>query len=285
MTTVNFSQLITVTKSLIMPHFFMLPRFCHFLILGAIAALVVSGCKSASTDPNNNTSHINIGDTVPAKGSTYIYDQSQLDMNGNIIKTTTLPGISAQIDSVYQSILGKTNVFHVNDADSAFYSYESNSDVSMYLAKPGFLYNYSSFFTDETLQAVVNAVFINWITLPIASKGTITPADQSPSFTINGQIVTSTIHTTIEYIDSSGIFVKNTKDTLSARHCRITITAQLAYANDHEVLKHTRDIWFVPKIGYIAQEMVRTDMPAVPVYVVPRDTTAILKVLTLYTFH
>jgi hypothetical protein len=155
----------------------------------------------------------------------------------------------------------------------------------MYLAKPGFLYNYSGFYTDETLQAVVNAVFRNWITLPIASKGMITLADSTPSFTINGQAVTSSVHTIVEYIDSSGIFVKNTKDTLSARHCRITITAQLAFANDHEVLKHTRDIWFVPKIGYIAQEIVRTDMPAVSFYSVPRDTTAILKVLTSYTFH
>ena len=267
----------------------MLPRFSHIFSLAVCAALIIAGCKNAPNDPNNNnnnTTHINIGDTVPAKGSTYIYNRSQLDINGNIIPTTTSPGVSAQVDTVLQSVLGKNNVYHVNDdGDSAFFSYETNSDVSMYLAKPGFLYNYSSFYTDETLEAVVNAVFHNWITLPIATKGTITLADQSPSFTINGQQVKDTIHTIIEYIDSSTIVVKDTKELLPARHCRITITAQLNFARDHEVLKHVRDIWFVPKIGYIAQQIVRTDMPAVPVYVVPRDTTATLKVLTSYKFY
>ena len=288
----NFSHIFSVTKSLTMPHFLMPSRFIHVFSLALIAALMISGCKSASTDSNNNNNSkpVNIGDTVPAKGSGYKYSKSQLDVSGNIIPTTTNPNISASINNTGQSILGKNNVYTVNDdLDSAYYSYESNSDVSMYLVNPGYyLINNPPPGVnpiDETLQAIENAVFHNWITLPIASKSTITPADQTPSFTINGQQVLSNIHTVIEYIDSSGIFVKDSKDTLAARHCRITITAQVAFANDHEVLTHTRNIWFAPKIGYIAQEIVRTDMPALPIYVVPRDTTAILKVLTSYTFH
>lgn len=267
----------------------MLPRFTHAFSLAVIAALIISGCKSASTDSNNNTVRINIGDTVPATGSGYKYNKSKLDRSGNIIPTTTTLVTAITINSG-QNILGKNNVYILDDdLDSTYYTYESNSDVSMYLVNPGYnLINNPPPGVnpiDETLQAIEDAVFHNWVTLPIASKATITPSDQTPSFTINGQPVLSNIHTMIEYIDSSGIYVKDTKDTLAARHCRITITARLAFANDHEVLTHVRDIWFVPKIGYIAQEIVRTDMPEIPVYLVPRDTTATLKVLTSYTLH
>ncbi len=269
----------------------MLPRFHHLFTLAVIAALIISGCKSASTDSNNNnTIHNNIGDTVPATGSFYKYERSQLDVNGNIILTSRIPNISASINNTGQSILGKSNVYTVNDdLDSAYFTYESNSDVSMYLVNPGYyLINNPPPGVnpvDETLQAIENVVFHNWITLPIATKSTITTADQTPSFTINGQTVLSNIHTVIEYIDSSDIIVKDTKEALAVRHCKITITAQLSFANDHEVLTHTRNIWFAPKIGYIAQEIVRTDMPAIPVYVIPRDTSATIKVLTSYKFY
>ncbi len=268
----------------------MLPRFSHIFSLTVIAALIISGCKSASTDSNNNTHPINIGDTVPGIGSYYKYERSQLDINGNIILTSRIPNISASINHSGENILGKSNVYTVNDdLDSAYFAYESNSDVSMYLVNPGYyLINNPPPGVnpiDETLQAVEDIVFHNWITLPIASKSTITMADKTPSFTINGQQVLSNIHTVIEYLDSSEIIVKDTKEALPVRHCRVTITAQLSFANDHEVLTHTRNIWFAPKIGYIAQQIVRTDMPAIPVYVIPRDTTATLKVLTSYKFY
>ena len=258
-----------------------------------VASLLYIGCKSATTDPNGNNNTItSIGDSVPRLHSNYTYDRLQLDMNNNIIQGSTITG-TAIIDSVALSLFGKNNVFSIYDQDrtsldTSFYTYESNGDVSMYLLSPGFLKNNGNGEQiDETLLTIANLVFHNWITLPIASKKTLNPYDAKVTIDINGDKVLADIHTVVEFIgDSSIVTTKGVllkPDTVAAKHCKITITANMILGGAPFNVSHVRDIWFVPKIGYIARQMIRTYVPAYSILVIPLDTSVTLKAMTNYS--
>ena len=272
----------------------MIRRLSHTFTVALVAGILLSGCKTATTDPGNQNINTNIGDSIPRVNSAYSYLISQLDQSGNIDPISTIQG-NAFIDTGAISIFSKLSSYSVIDQsntahDTAYFLYESNNNVSMFLQDPGFLNNYrNGQRVDETLEAVANAVFHQWITLPIASKGTVSIPDLNTSFSISGGQVPANIHTTVEFIGDSSIVATNgitlTPDTLASKHCLLLITAKLSFGNEQVTLTHQRDIWFVPRIGYIAKEMTRTNMPAVTVYVIPLDTTATMKTLTSYTLR
>lgn len=260
----------------------MASRFSRILSLLFAAIIVIAGCKGSSTDPNNSN-HTNFGDSIPRKGSTYSYLKSYLDLNNNIIPGTILPGFSALNDSIGIKVFGKENAYLILDeGDSGYYSYETNGDVSTYLLNPGYIWNFSYHFTDETLETIVNLVFHNWITLPIASKHTgLVFYNNKQTINIPGDNgVPADIRATVDYIADSSIV--HNGDTLVSKQCRISITAKLTLGTDVLTLTHVRDLWFVPKIGYIVKVIARTNMPAYPVLVLPLDTTATLKTMTSY---
>src|SRR5438874_136176 len=113
----------------------MLSRHSH--ILTFIIVLSIAGCKGAATDPNNNHNTItDIGIVTPHQHWSYTYSKWETDTSGNI-KTGTLSGGFALVDTVGLQILGKDKVYLVSDdGDTAYYSYESNSDVSVYFHNP-----------------------------------------------------------------------------------------------------------------------------------------------------
>ncbi|MDP4218812.1 MAG: hypothetical protein Q8916_06945 [Bacteroidota bacterium] len=269
----------------------MLRRYFHTLTAVLLVGMLLSACKTSTTEPGNQNTNTNIGDSIPRLNSAYSYLISQLDQSGNLDPISTIQG-NAFVDTGKLSIFSKSSSYSIIDQsntahDTAFFLYESNSDVSMYLKDPGFLNNYrNGQRVDETLEAVANAIFHQWITLPIASKGTVSLPDLNTSFSISGGQVPANIHTTVDFVGDSNIVATNGNtlmpDTLASKHCILLITAKLSFGNEQVTLTHQRDIWFVPRIGYIGKEMTRTNMPAVPVYVIPLDTTATIKTLTSY---
>jgi len=261
------------------------------LIFGLLiaAGIIISGCKGSSTDSNNNndTTHANIGDTIPGLHSQYFFQKSQLDLNNNIIPTVSR-NISADVVDVGYPILGKNNTYAVFlDGDTNYFAYESNSDVSIYFYNPGYLKNFrEGEQIDEPLQAIVNVIFKNWVTLPIASKKTITLYNGTTTVDINGKFPAA-IQGTAEFIGDSTIVIKNggTDVSLAAKHCRITISANVTFGTVQKTFTHIRDIWFVPKIGYFARQMTRTSVPEYTIQLVKVDTTATLTTLQSYIFR
>src|SRR5207237_44921 len=105
-----------------------------FFFLLATSFIFSGGCKGSSTEPEN---HVNIGDSIPNRHSQFFYLRSNLDFSGNSIPGTSLKG-NAIVDTTGISIFGKDRVYFIlDDADSCYYSYEANSDVSMYLENTG----------------------------------------------------------------------------------------------------------------------------------------------------
>jgi hypothetical protein len=264
----------------------MLPRFYHVFVFVLIASAIISGCKSGTTEPNNTTTtHINIGDTVPTRGLNYYYLKSQLDAGNTIIPGTTIDRFTAIVDTIGLSINGKNNVFLIADeGDTGYYSYETNSDVSVYLQNPGYYLIANPPLgvdpVNQTLLSIENFVFHNWITLPIASKDIgIVVYSKVDTIYISNQLAPTDIHAIVDFIGDSLIILN--KDTLIGKQCKISITANITLGTGKIKLTHERNIWFVPKIGYITKQIVRTNMPAIPVYNIPLDTTAILKSLYL----
>ncbi len=264
----------------------MLLRFSRISLFIAIAGTLITGCKGAATDSNsNNNTKIDIGDSIPPLHSQYSFLKSQLDMSNNAIPGNTSPGHSATVITTGLSLLGKNNVYYVNDdGDTSYYAYESNSDVSMYLQSPGYLQNHTfGENTDITLQTVLDTVFHNWITLPIATKDTGRVVyNATNTLVVSGDHVSTKILAKADFIGDSSITLTG-GEILAAKHCKITITAVLDLVTYSATITHIRDIWFVPKIGYIARLITRTSVPNIQQLVVPTDTTAIEKTLTSYT--
>lgn len=264
----------------------MLSRYSRILILLIVAGIFAPGCNGSGTDPNGNTTHIDIGDTIPRKHSNYSYNKAQLDMSNTIIPGTKMQGFFSIVDTTGFQVLGKSNVyFMLDDGDTSYYAYEPTSDVSVYLQNPGYTQNFGYLReTDQPLQTILDLVFHNWIRLPIATKDTGVVA-------YNGtNTVILTGDPTLIQIRAIGSFVGDSTLTIGAshllaKHCKITITAildPLRYP-EGKVITHVRDIWFVPKIGNIALQTTRTYVPEIHVVAIPLDTTATLKVLTNYT--
>lgn len=268
-------------------------RFSHFFALLFAAAIFISGCKTATTDPGGGNTINDIGDSIPRQFSNYSYAKSQLDKSDNIILGTTIAiGIPAFVDSMGMSILGKNNVYSVRDeGDTSYYAYEANNDVSIYLKNPGFLTNHSDRdLPDETLVTIADLVFHNWITLPIASKKTGSIAyEKTDNIDVSGTHRDINLKAIVDYIGDSTITTKITEGgnaprntTVASKHCRITITGTLKLGSDNITITHVRNIWFVPKLGYIAMQMTRTYVPEYSILSIPLDTTAVLKVMTNY---
>jgi hypothetical protein len=266
----------------------MVSRISHIFGLLIIAGFIISGCKGSSTDPNGNNNHVDIGDIIPPLHSTYSYVKSQLDQSNNVIPGNTFPGHNAIVTDTGLSIQGKSHVYLVlDDADTCYYSYESSSDVSIYLQNPGYLQNHSKGeSTDETLQTIVNLVFHNWITLPIATKDTGRVVyNATNTINITGDLIATKILAKADFIGDSSLTLFG-GTILASKHCKLTITAvfdPVTYPG--KTVTHTRDIWFVPKIGYIAKLRTRTNVPDIPVRVVTSDTTAIEKTLVSYILN
>ena len=258
----------------------------HIFALLIVAGAIIGGCKGSATDPNgNNNTHIDIGDSIPRLHSNYSYVKSQLDMSNNIIPGNTFSGHIAFVNSTGLQIYGKNNVYFVlDDADTCYYAYESNSDVSIYLQNPGYLQNHSyGENTDETLQTIANLVFHHWITLPIATKDTGRIVyNATDTIIVSGDPISTTILAKADFVGDSSITLAG-GEILAAKHCKITITAVFDPSRYSVTVSHIRNIWFVPKIGYIAKLITKTNMPAIPVLALPNsDTTAIEKMLTSY---
>lgn len=272
----------------------MILRFSHFFVLLFASGLFISGCKTATTDPGGGGTTINnIGDSIPNRFSNYSYSRSQLDKSDNIILGTTIAtGLPAFVDSVGLTIFGKSNVYSVrDDGDTSYYAYEANNDVSIYLKTPGFLKNHSNLdLPDEVLESVLNLVFHNWITLPIATKGTsIVVYNKKDTIDISGTRPQIENKAVVDFLGDSTFSTTITENgnpakatTVASKHCRITITGTLKLGADLVVISHVRNIWFVPKLGYIALQKTRTYVPEYSILSVPLDTTAMLKVLTNY---
>jgi hypothetical protein len=188
--------------------------------------------------------------------------------------------------------MGKSDVFFARDDenDSAYFYYESNGNVSIYFLNPGFTSNYNqSSLPDDYLTGVAGYIFRRWITFPIASKDsnqTIYSSSGTDPITITGQSRKATISAKIDFIGDSTISTLNvsSQTSLTAKHCRITITALW----DNVPLTQTRDYWFVPKIGYFAKIIARTNIPDTPqgrLDVIPVDTTSTIKILTSFILH
>jgi hypothetical protein len=265
----------------------MLLRFSHIFPVFAVAMIVLAGCKGSSTGPGNTTTNMNIGDTIPRKLSNYSYFISQLDQSDSIILGSQLTDNGVLVDSTGLTIFGKSNAYFIFDnGDTTYYAYEANSDVSMYLENPGYYFIYRPPAgiapQDETLQVIENIVFHNWITLPIASKKTgVTIVNGQYPITVSGAPGNANILATVDFINDSSITIQN-GGILAAEHCRISITANITFGTYPLTLTHVRNLWFVPKIGYIARQTTRTNMPAYSVLIIARDTTATLKTLTSY---
>lgn len=272
----------------------MASRFSHLFALLLAAAISISGCKTATTNPGDGDTTVNnIGDSIPRQFSNYSYSRSQLDRSDHIILGTTIPvGLPAFVDSMGLSIFGKTNVYSVRDeGDTSYFVYESNNDVSIYLKNPGFLTNHSDRdLPDETLVTIADIIFHRWITLPIASKKTgLIAYEKRDTIDISGTHPGIDLKAVVDYIGDSTITTTVTENgsipkaaSVAAKHCRITITGKLRLGSNDVTISHVRNIWFVPKLGYIALQMIRTDIPEYPILSVPLDTTAILKVMTNY---
>jgi hypothetical protein len=187
-------------------------------------------------------------------------------------------------------MFGKSNVYLIVDnGDTSYYAYETNSDVSIYFENPGYYFiDYPPAGVapqDETLQVIENIAFRNWITLPIASKKTgITIVSGQYPITISGAPGQANIVAKVDFINDSSIAIQN-GEILAAKHCRISLTANITFGTVLKTLTHVRDLWFVPKIGYIARQTTRTYMPAYSILLIALDTTATLKVLSSYQFR
>jgi hypothetical protein len=265
----------------------MASRISHIFAMLAIASCLICGCKGA-TDSNGNNTHINIGDSIPQQFSSYLYQTAQLDMSNNVIPGTLSPANhSAIVVSTGLTQFGKNNAYLVlYDGDTSYYAYEPSSDVSIYLQNPGYFQSFPGYNIDETLQTILDLVFHNWITLPIATKQTLYPYDATRNIDVSGTSYPSNIHTVVEYIGDSSIVTSvgssMKPDTLTAKHCRISITANITFGTVVKTLTHVRDLWFVPRIGYIARLTTRTFVPDYTIQLVNLDTTATMTILKNY---
>ncbi len=267
----------------------MLTRFSYILGLIFVASIAMTSCKTTPSDPGNTITHIDIGDSIPNKFSVYSYNKWQLDAAGVVNSTTFQNYGSTQVDSIGLTFQGKSNVYLLRDqnpdagsfGDSAYFAYESNSDVSLYLQNPGFLKNAAhGNQPDEILAAIANIVFHTWIRLPIASKDTaLIEYNASQSIDVGGTTRSAAILARVDYIGDSTITVGVVP--LLSKHCRISISAKIFLGSD-VTLTHVRDIWFVPKIGNIAMETAKTFMPENTILSIPLDTTSTLKLLKSY---
>jgi hypothetical protein len=263
----------------------MLLRISHIFALLIVTGGLLGGCSGSPVGSNGNNVHIDIGDSIPRLHSNYSFQKSQLDMSNNVIPGNTFLGHFAIVNTTGLQIYGKNNVYFIlDDADTCYYAYESNSDVSIYLQNPGYLQNHTPYDnTDETLQTILDTVFHNWITLPIATKDTGRVVyNATNTLIVSGDHISMKILAKADFIGDSSITLPS-NEILAAKHCKLTITAifdQVTYPGI--TVTHSRDIWFVPKIGYIAKLITRTNVPAIPILVVPSDTTAIAKTLSSY---
>jgi hypothetical protein len=271
-----------------------MPRHILFAAVLFSAAFFIS-CKDDPVAPgggnNNGTTPASIGDSVPAVNSRYTYDKSQLTTADLIIPGFPLPNFTADVFTNGTSFNGKTNAYLVVDEhDSAYYTYESNGDVSIYYVNPGYsrIYGHPGIETNEPLEQAAGKVFAQWITLPIASKKTnqvIYDSNEVP-IEIGAGPKVADIKSVVDYVGDTSISVGG--KLLSVKICKITLTAQLktkANGSNTTLLSHTRTLWFVPKIGYFAKILTRTNMPEWNIDSIPQDTTATLKVLTSYKLN
>jgi hypothetical protein len=272
-----------------------MPR--HILFAAILFSCFLGSCKDpegpGGGGNNNGTTPESIGDIVPGKTSSYMSTPQYLDTSGNIILSTIGAPVESHVDSIGMTVLGKDNVFLIfsNDnfgTDSMYFAYEKNGNVSIYFFHPGYTHNYTHFnYIDEPLEGVINAVFQQWITLPIATTDTgIDIYNNKITVYATGSPISADIHAKVSFIgNDSTIKLENGKQ-LSAKHCKINITALLSPSkNDRFSLTHSRDIWFVPQIGNIAKIMTKTFVPDYNLLVIPSDTTATLKVLTSYRLN
>jgi hypothetical protein len=265
-------------------------RSSLFLILSVI---FLSSCKDSTSGGGDTggTTPASVGDVVPGKNTQYSFAKSQLDNSDHIIPGTTIVnGISAIVNDNGLSIEGKENTYFVfDDGDTAFYSFEKNGDVSVYFQNPNYyrIYGNPQAMYNEPLQVLGDIVFKRWITLPISSTKAVAADffnETGRNITVSGTGVKADIQGKSEFISDTTV-VTEKGVSLAAKHCRITLTSTIHSGIDLVHLNHTRDIWFVPKIGYIAALKTKTNMDEYKILVLPLDTTATLKVLTSYTLH
>lgn len=267
------------------------------IVFSAIATLC--SCKGSTTPDGNNNNNNNgnttpqsIGDTIPGKNSGFTFDFDLLTTQNQIEPGYPNPGFYTYCDTTGLSIFSKNSVFRIIDDanDTAYFTYESNGDVSIYFENPGYFQIYHNPVApiNEPLREIVKKVFAQWITFPIASKTTNTVLLNSTGtpITISAGTRAADIHATIGYIGDSSVTISGKNFT--EKVCRITISAAIRtkdQGSQIDTLTHTRTFWFVPKLGYFAKLETRSDMQAYDVDVIPRDTTSVLKVLTKYQLY
>ncbi len=271
-----------------------MPRYILFATILFSAAFFIS-CKDDPVTPgggnNNGTTPASIGDSVPAVNSRYTFDKSQLNTNDEIIPGSIFPGKTVDVFSNNIEYKGKTNAFVVVDElDSSVVMYEPNGDVSLYFVNPGYkqLYNHPGIEINEPLEQVETKVFAQWITLPIASKATgrVFYDSKEVPIEIGAGSRVADIKGVVDYVGDTSISVSG--KSFSVKICKITLTAYMKTKVNGSATSnftHTRTLWFVPKIGYFAKILVRTNMKEWNIDSIPSDTTATLKVLTSYKLN
>jgi len=267
----------------------------YSLIFVVLISTFLWSCKGSSTGPGNDggTTPASVGDTIPRTGTVYNYEKGQLYTNDSVnIGTIVSFGINAQVNNTGISYQGKDNAYFIADeGDTVYCAYESNGDVSFYFLTPDYYQ-----ITDpqnpinEPLLDILNLAFHQWVTLPIASKKTGVNIfhKTGQNLSISQTPVPADIDVTVDYVGDSTITIGISPNTtqLAAKHCRITINATMKPGTNVTVpLSHIRNIWFVPRIGYIAQTRTRTDMQPYPIYLIPRDTTGRFKALLSYKLN
>ncbi len=262
-----------------------------FLIL----AFSISACKPSSGPDNSGkdtvTTPATVGDVIPGKKSAYTFDRSQLTNSDEVIPGFPIPASTAIVVDSALSSFGKSNVYYIRteDRDSLFFTYESNGDVSVYFKNPGYYSIYGNPATpyNEPLAAINNIVFARWITLPIGSKKNSGVYDANDVLLkLPSDTLAVDIHSTLSFDADTTILVNG--KTLNAKICTIKISATIktkAKGQSISTVTHNRSYWFVPKIGYFAKLHVRTEMTPYDIYLIPRDTTTTLKVLTSYQVY
>lgn len=209
----------------------------HLLIAALAVGLAgLTGCKSDSTGPDNNSNTDPIA--APKTGSTYTFNSYKTDSTGKKVtgsdETVTYTVISNNL-----TLGGKSNVVFVvsdrTEADSGYIHYESNGDVMIYQGSPE-----------------VGAASYSWIKLPFVSRSTenVTLIDSTfndPDFSGHVKVTSQTTGTGTEKLTVGS-------EQLTANKATWKLDVTLPFFGVPITVTSTSTFSFVPKLGFWAKQ-------------------------------
>ena len=250
-------------------------QFLYTFSLLLLSASIFGGCKNSGSTDSGDNSHPITGEVTPGILSSYSFTKWQTNNSGEIIIGTQFPALGAVL-WFGKDTLGRSKVFTIlDDGDTTHFVYESNTDVSMYIQNPHLK-------ETETSETIGDLALHRWVTLPIATqKQGLVSWDTTTHILISGDATKSRVTVSADYIGEEN-FALGGGEIIASKHCKLNVRVIAYLVQETDSMFYSRDLWFVPKIGYFAKYSAHVNIPAIPVLTVARDTSASLKILSSY---